>query len=74
MQIFLLRPFSALKLREGNITGTRFKVQAGCRRNREFVNCIGNSLLCYGGNCCVQLWDLLWWVLQLGAHGIRAKD
>jgi hypothetical protein len=28
---------------------------------------IGNSLLCYGGNCCVWQWDILCWVLKLSA-------
>ena len=29
------------------------------------MSCVGNSFLCYGGNCCVQQWDLLCWVLEL---------
>ena len=31
------------------------------------MSSIGDSLLCYGGNCCVQLWDLLCWVVKLSA-------
>ena len=34
---------------------------------RRFLCSTGNSLLCYGGNCCVQQWDLLCWVLKLSA-------
>jgi hypothetical protein len=74
MQIFLLRPTSALKLRKGNITGTRFKEQAGCRRNRGFMCCIGSSLLCVTAVsvvCSSEIYcaECYSWVL----HGIRAK-
>ena len=37
------------------------------------MNSAGKSFLCYGGNCCVQQWDLLYWVLKLTAGWDKGK-
>jgi len=46
MQIVLLRTASEFKVSKQDITSTVFKLQADCSRNRVFMSCIGNSLLC----------------------------
>ena len=46
MQNVLLRTDSEFKVSKQDITSTIFKAQADCSRNRVFMSCIGNGLLC----------------------------